>query len=248
MSELNGKVAIVTGAAQGIGQGIATVLARHGAAVVVSDLDGEQAKLTAEQIVAAGGKAIGVQHDVTDLEAAEGLIARARQEFGQFDIWVNNAGVAMQKPYDEVTERDWDFINNINAKSTFFAAQTAGKALAGQGDGRIINVASFCGKQAIEEYAPYNASKFAAVAITQTLALELGPSGVTVNAVCPGVVKTRLWDGLDPEQWAMQEAKIPLRRGQTPEDIGEAVAFLASDRARNITGASIPVTGGLSIW
>ncbi|HKU31330.1 MAG TPA: SDR family oxidoreductase [Arthrobacter sp.] len=248
MSELSGKVAVITGAAQGIGLGIASVLAKRGAAVVVTDLDGEQAKIAADEIVAAGGTAIAVQHDVSDLTAAERIIERARTELGSFDIWVNNAGVAMQKPYDQVTESDWDVINSINAKSTFFAAQAAGREFAKQGAGRIINVASFCGKQAIEEYAPYNASKFAAIAITQTLALELGPAGVTVNAVCPGVVKTRLWDGLDPEQWAKQEQKIPLRRGQTPEDIGEAVAFLASDRAKNITGASIPVTGGLSIW
>ncbi|WP_437773402.1 SDR family NAD(P)-dependent oxidoreductase [Arthrobacter sp. KNU40] len=248
MSELTGKVAVVTGAAQGIGRGIAMVLAKRGAAVVVTDLDGNQAKLAADEIIAAGGTAVALQHDVSDLAAAEKVISQARLKLGAFDIWVNNAGVSMQKPYDQVTERDWDFINDINAKSTFFAAQAAGRELAKQGDGRIINIASFCGKQAIDEYAPYNASKFAAIAITQTLALELGPSGVTVNAVCPGIVKTRMWDGLDPAQWTKQEAKIPLRRGQTPEDIGEAVAFLASDRAKNITGASIPVTGGLSIW
>lgn len=147
-----------------------------------------------------------------------------------------------------MSEGDWDLILDINAKGTWFASAAAGEYFKRQGSGKIVNVASFCGKQAIAEYGPYNASKFAVVGITQTLALELGPHNVNVNAVAPGVVKTPLWDSLDPAQWEMQEQKIPLRRGQMPEDIGEAVSFLASERARNITGTTLGVTGGLSNW
>ncbi|MFV0435056.1 MAG: SDR family NAD(P)-dependent oxidoreductase [Leucobacter sp.] len=248
MRDLQGEVAVVTGGAQGIGFGVVEVLSRHGAKVVITDLDGAAAEAAAEQIRAGGGEAVSVEQNVLDLDSSAAVIAEAQRAFGKLDIWVNNAGVGMQKPYDQVTERDWDFINDVNAKATFFAAQAAAKLFAAQGKGRIVNVASFCGKEAIVEYAPYNASKFAAVAITQTLALELAPTSITVNAVCPGIVKTLMWDGLDPAQWAKQEERVPLRRSQTPEDIGEAVAFLASDRAKNITGASIPVTGGLSIW
>ncbi|MEV7136238.1 SDR family NAD(P)-dependent oxidoreductase [Arthrobacter sp. NPDC093128] len=248
MKDLQDQVAIVTGAGQGIGRGIALTLAAHGAKVVVTDIDEARAKSTADEIEAAGGAALAVQQNVADLESTEQVQEKAIARFGKLDILVNNAGVAMQKPFDEVTEKDWDFINDINSKALFFACQTAGKHFQAQKSGKIVNVASFVGKQAIVDYAPYNASKFSVVGITQTLALELGPYGVNVNAVCPGVVKTPMWEALPPEQWTMQEEKIPLRRGQTAEDIGEAVAFLASERARSITGASLPVTGGLAMW
>ncbi|MDQ0867309.1 SDR family NAD(P)-dependent oxidoreductase [Arthrobacter globiformis] len=248
MKELQGQVAVVTGAGQGIGRGIAQVLARHGANVVLTDLDEERAQVAAEEIKSVGGSALAVQQNVLDLESSVRVQESAIDNFGKFDILVNNAGVAIQKPFDEVTEKDWDLINDINSKALFFACQAAGKHFRSQRAGKIVNVASFCGKQAILEYAPYNASKFSVVGITQTLALELGPYGVNVNAVCPGVVKTPMWEALPPEQWAMQEEKIPLRRGQTAEDIGEAVAFLASERARSITGASVPITGGLAMW
>jgi meso-butanediol dehydrogenase/(S,S)-butanediol dehydrogenase/diacetyl reductase len=248
MNNLQDKVAIVTGAGQGIGQGIALTLAAYGAKVVVTDLDEARAKTTADDIQAAGGTALALQQDVSDLSSIGRVQGEAIAFFGGLDILVNNAGVAMQKPFDEVTEKDWDFINDINSKALFFACQSAAKYFKERKAGKIVNVASFCGKQAIAEYAPYNASKFSVVGITQTLALELGPYGINVNAVCPGVVKTPMWEALPPEQWAMQEEKIPLRRGQTADDIGEAVAFLASENARSITGASLPVTGGLAMW
>lgn len=248
MSNLQDKVAIVTGAGQGIGRGIALTLAAHGAKVVVTDLDEARAKATAASIHASGGAVLALQQDVSDLASMARVRDEAIASFGGLDILVNNAGVAMQKPFDEVTEKDWDFINDINSKALFFACQSVAKYFRERKAGKIVNIASFCGKQAIVEYAPYNASKFSVVGITQTLALELGPFGINVNAVCPGVVKTPMWEALPPEQWAMQEEKIPLRRGQTAEEIGEAVAFLASERARSITGASLPVTGGLAMW
>lgn len=246
--ELEKKIAIVTGAGQGIGLGIARVLAREGAHVVMTDVDLDRVTEASDSLNNLGRTTVGMAQDVKDVASTQAIIDEVRREFGGLDIFVNNAGVAQQKPFEEVSETDWDFIMDINAKGLWFAAQAAGRHFKDQGHGKIINVASFCGKQAIVEYGPYNASKFAVVGITQTLALELGPSNVNVNAVAPGVVKTPLWDKLDPSQWAMQEAKIPLRRGQMPDDIGEAVSFLASERARNITGVTLGVTGGLSMW
>lgn len=243
--ELEGQVAVITGAGQGIGLGIARVLVREGARVVLTDIDQDRVAEAAREF---GGAAVGVQQNVADVASSEAVIARAVDEFGRLDIFVNNAGVAQQKPFEQTTETDWDLILDVNAKGTWFASAAAGQYFKSQSAGKIVNVASFCGKQAIEEYGPYNASKFAVIGITQTLALELGPHNINVNAVAPGVVKTPLWDTLDPSQWEMQEQKIPLRRGQMPEDIGEAVSFLASERARNITGTTLGVTGGLSNW
>lgn len=243
--ELAGKVAVITGAGQGIGLGIARVLVREGARVVLTDIDQDR---VAEAALEFGDSAFGVQQNVADPASSDEVIARTNERFGALDIFVNNAGVAQQKPFSDTSESDWDLILDVNAKGTWFASAAAGAFFRAQGAGKIVNIASFCGKQAIAEYGPYNASKFAVVGMTQTLALELGPHNVNVNAVAPGVVKTPLWDSLDPSQWEMQEQRIPLRRGQMPEDIGEAVSFLASERARNITGTTLGVTGGLSNW
>ncbi len=246
--ELENKVAVVTGAGQGIGLGITRVLAREGARVIMTDLDLERATHASDALNAEGFETAAVAQDVTDVASTDVVLQAAEERFGTVGIFVNNAGVSQQKPFDDVTEADWDFINEINAKGLWFACQSAGRYFKEKRSGKIVNVASFCGRQAIVEYGPYNASKFAVVGITQTLALELGPYNVNVNAVAPGVVKTPLWDDLAPTQWEMQEAKIPLGRGQMPADIGEAASFLASERARNITGVTLGVTGGLSIW
>lgn len=173
----------VTGAGQGIGQGIALTLAAHGAKVVVTDLDEARAKTTADHIQAAGGRALALQQDVSDLASIGRVQNEALASFGGLDILVNNAGVAMQKPFDEVTEKDWDFINDINSKALFFACQSVARYFRERKSGKIVNIASFCGKQAIVEYAPYMASKFSVLGITQTLALVPGPYGINVNAV-----------------------------------------------------------------
>lgn len=244
MNDLHNQVAIVTGA----GRNIARTLAAHGERVVVTDVEESRAAATAQEIQSSGETALGLHQDVTAFQSTEQIQDKAIEHTGSVDNLVNNAGVAMQKPFDQVTEKDWEFINDINSKALFFARQTAARYFRKQKSGKIVNVASFCGKQAIGESAAYNASKFSVVGITQTLAIELGPHSVNVNAVCPTLVKTPMWDALPPEQWSMQEEKIPLRGGQTAEAIGEAVAFLASERARSITGASLPVTGGLAMW
>jgi NAD(P)-dependent dehydrogenase (short-subunit alcohol dehydrogenase family) len=246
--ELDGKVAVITGAGQGIGRGIADVLAAEGACVVVTDLELSRAQQTAEAIRERGHQALALKQDVLAISSTGEVFADAEQEFGTVDILVNNAGTAQQMPFLAVTEKSWDLVNDINAKAVFFACQTAGEYFQEKAGGKIVNIASMAGKNAIEEYSAYNASKFSVIGITQSAALELAKHNVNVNAVCPGIVRTPMWDTLDPDQWERQIARVPLGRGQYPEDIGNAVAFLASDRARNITGASLAVTGGLQMW
>lgn len=245
---LDGKVAVITGAGQGIGRGIAEVLADDGAAVIVTDLDLARAEETCDIIRARGQRALAVKQDVLDLKSTETVFAEAEKEFGRVDILVNNAGVAQQKTLLDTTEQHWDFINDINAKAVFFSCQAAGRYFQEHGGGKIVNIASMNGKVGMAEYSAYNASKFSVIGITQSAALEFAAFDVNVNAVCPGIVRTPMWDTLDPKQWDRQVERIPLRRGQYPEDIGNAVSFLASERAKNITGASLAVTGGLQMW
>lgn len=248
MGELDDKVAVVTGAGDGIGQGIARVMARRGACVVVTDIAREKAVATVDAIVGEGGRGLALAQDVAHPATHADVLAQAVDAFGRVDIIVNNAGVATQLGFDQISEAEWDRVCDINEKSVFFSCQTYGRYFRDRRAGKIVNISSYVGKEAIEEYAHYCASKFAVVAITQTLAKELAPFNVNVNAVCPGIVYTPMWKGLHPDQWKKQEAKIPLGRGQTVEDIGEAVSFLASERARSITGASLGVTGGLAMW
>jgi meso-butanediol dehydrogenase / (S,S)-butanediol dehydrogenase / diacetyl reductase len=246
--ELRDKVAVVTGGGDGIGRGIATVMARHGAHVVVADISSDKAKTVAAQIEALDRRSLPILQDVADLASSDSVLSAAIGTFGQVDILVNNVGVASQVAFDALTEAEWDRINDINSKALFFSCQTYGRYFRDRKAGKIVNISSYVGKEAIVEYAHYCASKAAVIAITQSVAKELAAHGVNVNAVCPGIVRTPMWDGLNPDQWAMQEPKIPLGRGQTVEDIGEAVSFLASERARNITGMTLGVTGGLAVW
>ena len=248
VAELAGKIAVVTGGGSGIGQGIARVMATRGADIVVTDVKGDKAEAVAAEIVAIGRRGLALQQDVADLVSVADVLAKAIAAFGQVDIVVNNAGVATQIAFDDMSESEWDRVNDINAKSVFFSCQTYGRYFRGRKTGKIVNISSYVGKESIAEYAHYCASKFSVIAITQTLAKELALHNVNVNAVCPGIVYTPVWDGLHLEQWKKQEQKIPLGRGQTVEDIGEAVSFLVSERAKNITGVSLGVTGGLAMW
>ena len=248
MNELKGAVAFVTGGGNGIGAGIARTLSRRGAKVIVGDLSLSSAEDVSNAIVQSGGEAKAILHDVTNEDSNQTALDLAISVFGSFDILVNNAGLASQEPFLEISRESWNRIHDVNAKALFFACQFFGGYMVTQRSGAIVNIASYAGREPVVQYAHYNASKAAAISITQTLALELAPHNVTVNSVCPGIVRSRMWDELPDEQWKMQTAKVPLGRAQTAEDIGEAVSFLASERARNITGMSLGVTGGLSIW
>ncbi len=257
--ELESKVAVVTGAGRGIGAGIATVLAKHGADLVLTDRETSGAKETAELVRKTGRKVVVLQHDVTSWESTRSIAEASIAAFGKVDILVTNAGVSKSVPFAELTAEEWDRVNDVNAKGVFLSCRAFVPHMIERKYGKIVNISSMVGKEAIPFFAHYCASKFAVIGLTESMAKELAPHNINVNAVCPGVVRTPLWDPLleqlsenkkisREEAWEEFVGGIPFKRPQTPEDIGEAVAFLASDRARNITASAANVSGGQMIW
>jgi meso-butanediol dehydrogenase/(S,S)-butanediol dehydrogenase/diacetyl reductase len=259
MGELAEKVAIVTGAGTGIGRGIATVMAREGATVICTDIVPANAEQTVAAINAAGGQAEVLQQDVTNWQSCQDVTAAVIADHGRIDILVTNAGVSKSVPITELDEAEWDRVNDVNIKGVFLCCRSVIPHMIGRKYGKIVTIASMVGKEGIPLFAHYCASKFAVVGLTQSLAKELAPHNINVNTVCPGVVRTPLWNPLlqqlsankgisEEEAWAEFVRGIPFGRPQEPQDIGEAVAFLASDRARNITAESANVSGGQFNW
>jgi NAD(P)-dependent dehydrogenase (short-subunit alcohol dehydrogenase family) len=245
--DLDGRVAVVTGGARGIGRAIVDALAVCGAHVVVADLDPDTA-----------GNEDAVRVDVTDEGSVRDLVRNVLERHGQLDILVNNAGVSRSVPFVDIDEAEWDRVFAVNVKGVYLACRAVVPHMMERRSGKIVNISSMVGKEAIPLFVHYSASKFAVLGLTQGLAKEMAPYDVNVNAVCPGVVRTPLWEplldqlsatkGITRDQ-AFDEfvSGIPLGRPQEPEDIGEVVAFLASDRARNMTGQGINVTGGMQL-
>jgi meso-butanediol dehydrogenase / (S,S)-butanediol dehydrogenase / diacetyl reductase len=256
MGELDGAVAIVTGASRGIGAGIARVLAREGARVAITAREQRRAQATAREIVDAGGEAIGLPHEVTSAASCAEVVSSVKRALGPVDVLVNNAGVSQRIPFREIDEATWDRMLDVNLEGVYLMTRAVLDDMLDRRGGRIVNIASLASKAgAAPLFSHYVASKFALVGLTQALAAELAPRGVLVNAVCPGVVRTQMWEqelqevaaeeGVSVERvWSDTLAEIPLARPQQAEDIGHAVAFLASARARNVTGESINVNGG----
>ncbi len=251
--DLSGRVALITGAGSGIGLGIARVLARHGAELVLSDLDEARVSEAAQEL-----GATALQHDVTSWVSSRRAVEDTIARHGHLDVLVNNAGVSKSVPFHELDEAEWDRVHNVNVKGVFLTTRAVVPHMMARRAGSIISISSMVGKEAIPLFVHYSASKFAVIGMTQGLAKEMAPYDVRVNAVCPGVVRTPLWEPLlnqlaenkgitRDEAWQEFVDPIPLGRPQEPEDIGEAVAFLASDRARNMTGQGINVTGGMQL-
>lgn len=243
---LRGKVALVTGAQQGIGRSIALALARDGADVGINYLDDRAAaEKTMHEIREAGRRAVVVQADVAHPARARDLVARVAEELGGLDVLVNNAGVYPRVPFLEMRESDWDLVLGVNLKGGFFCAQAAARAMiAGGRRGSIINLASQAIRGAVRGV-HYSASKGGVVAMTRAMALELAPHGIRVNAIAPGLTDTaqpRYGHGED-ELAALARA-VPLGRMAQPDDIASVAVFLAGDDARFVTGQTVHVNGG----
>jgi NAD(P)-dependent dehydrogenase (short-subunit alcohol dehydrogenase family) len=242
---LKDKVAIVTGAKQGIGRGIALVLAQEGAKVVVADLDESAGQKVADEIVEAGGEALSLKCDVSIKAEVDNLINIAKDKFGKIDILVNNAGIFPFISFDKMTESDWDKVINVNLKSIFYCCQAALKVM--PDDSRIINISSIASIVGFTGLTHYCASKGAINSFARALALEVAPRRITVNNVAPGAIETPGASGGSEEIRKQTIASIPLSRFGEPEDIAKTVAFLASEGAGYITGQTIVVDGGLTL-
>ena len=255
---LDDKVALVTGAAQGMGRAIAIRLATEGASVVATDINGRMVEQTSIAIRELGHEAIAVEADIGDIEDIDHVVTQALNAFGRIDILVNNAGVTRHADIMDLTVEDWDRIHRVNARGAFFCLQRAAREMIDGGrGGRIINIASIAGKgYSGASNAAYAASKGAVLAMTQIAAHQLGRYDINVNAICPGRTLTEMARttavqrsqelGIPLDELEEQRnAAIPIGRANEPEDIAEMAAFLAGPGSRNITGQAFNVDGGL---
>jgi meso-butanediol dehydrogenase/(S,S)-butanediol dehydrogenase/diacetyl reductase len=262
MSQLDEKIAIVTGGGRGIGRGIGLALAQAGADVAIADVDLENAERTAKDVTAMGRQAIVTRMDVGDAQSAQSGVDDALTRFGKIDILVNNAGVVQDHVGGAVTGDDFDRCYQVNLKGIWNVTAALVPHFRERGAGKIVNIASIAGRRGDNGLAPYSASKAGAISLTQSFADALGPDNINVNAVCPGLLWTPMWEKLEGmfrgttapdvvgERAAFDgylQTNCPLRREQTPEDIGHAVVFLVSEQARNITGQALNVDGGIEM-
>ena len=241
------RTAVVTGSARGIGKAIARKLAESGINVVISDIKEEAAIETAKELETLGVKTLAVKTDVSNADGVAELIEKTVDTFGAIDYLVNNAGITRDNLSIRMSESDWDMVLNINLKGTFLCSQQAAKAMMKKRFGRIVNIASVSGLLGTAGQANYASSKAGVMALTKTMARELGPRNITVNAIAPGFIITEMTDKLSDDVKNDYLKLIPLKRGGTPEDIANATAFLISPSAAYITGTTLNVSGGMVI-
>jgi 3-oxoacyl-[acyl-carrier protein] reductase len=243
--ELIGKVALVTGAAQGIGKAVALLLARNGADLVVSDINLEKAQETAKEIQAIGRKALAVKVDVANLRDVERMVQAVLEQLHQIDILVNNAGITRDKLILRMTEEDWDAVLNVNLKGTFNCTKAVIRHMSKQKSGKIVNIASVVGEMGNAGQANYSASKAGVIGFTKTIAREFAQRGINVNSIAPGYVETPMTNALPEKVKEELKRMIPMERLGRPEDIAEAVLFLVSASSNYITGQVLNVNGGI---
>lgn len=258
--ELDGQVAIVTGAGRGIGRAIALELAGLGATVVVAELNEESAAKTAREVEQRGRGSLALKVDVTRPEDRKAMVDRTLAAFGRIDILVNNAGIYRASSHLDITEEHWDSVLEVNAKSVLFCSLAVLPTMIAAHRGVIVNLASMAGKIASTTSLPYSVSKAAVISMTRSLALGFASDGIRVNCVCPGFVDTDMWVQIDREvgvEWLGKEpgqylrervSTVPMGRAAQAEDVANVVGFLSTAKASYMTGQAVNVTGGLVMY
>lgn len=246
--DLHGKVALITGGAQGIGLAIARQLAAQGADLALADINQALVSETAAVLAASSGRQVlALKMDVSSYPDAEDGVKKTVDKYGRLDILVNNAGITRDGLLMRMSDADWDLVLAINLKGTFNCTKAVTRVLLKQRSGRIINIASVVGLIGNAGQANYSASKAGVIGLTKTTARELASRGITVNAVAPGFIQTAMTDALTQEAKASLQNQIPLGRLGQPEDVARAVAYLASDDAAYVTGQVLAVDGGMTM-
>ena len=243
------KVSLVTGAGKGIGRSIALTFAKEGSCVVVNDINLDDANAVAEEIITGGGKAISIKADVSQSTEVNGMVKQALKNFGNIDILVNNAGIQTVNPFLDLSEEEWYRVIDVNLNGTFFCSQIIAREMVKRGKGKIINISS------IHQSAPrfnkihYDVSKAGIAMLTKDMALELSKYKINVNSVAPGAIMTPMNEDIleSPKKMAEVESKIPWKRMGKPEEVAQAVLYLASDESNYVTGITINVDGGSSL-
>jgi 3-oxoacyl-[acyl-carrier protein] reductase len=249
MERLKNRVAIVTGAGQGIGRALALGFAREGAKVVVADVNEENAASVKSEVKALGGTALAACTDVSNEDSVQTLVDKSLREFGKLDVLINNAGIFPVSSVEEMKEEDWDRVIGTNLVGAFLCSKAVAGKFLQQGSGRIISMTSGRAFQGAKNAAHYASSKAGIIGFSKSLALELAPRQITVNVICPGITDTAQPRGHQSEEQIYAQAqKIPLGRIGQPEDLVGTAVFLASDAAAFITGQTVIVNGGSIMW
>ena len=243
--DLKGKIAIVTGAAQGIGKVIALGLAKCGADIAVSDINEDSLNAAVKEIEALGRNSITVKMDVSSLKDCEDMVKKTIDSFGKVDILINNAGITRDTVLLRMKEEQWDQVIQVNLKGTFNCTKAVIRSMFKQKSGKIINISSVTGAMGNAGQANYSASKAAVMGFTKSIAREYAHCGITVNAVAPGFIKTAMTDAIPEKDRDAMISIIPAKRLGLPEDVADTVCFLASDMANYITGQVIHINGGM---
>lgn len=244
MGLLDGKVAVITGSARGIGKDIAVKFHSEGAKIVISDVNKELAEETAKEL---GENAIAIACNVTVKDEVKNLIKEAKEQLGSVDILINNAGITRDGLFIRMKEDDWDLVLDINLKGTFLASQAAAQVMMKQRSGKIINIASVVGLFGNAGQANYASSKGGIITLTKVMARELAPRNINVNAIAPGFIKTAMTEKLNEEQKEAILSQIPFKKLGDVEDVANTALFLASEMSTYITGQTIAVCGGMTM-